>query len=164
MGFCPWNVGSPNSVLHNTKLEASHVMHDAEINDAIIKLYEKVKTYSAEDWWYFDVLLAIQLHKPLWSRQWWLVNARIPANKSEMMMNQYFAHLLSIRTVQNAPLERIGSLWEYFQMNLLNLFGACTLGPGWKIPSCLLWLCISLLYLRWCRQATKLSFLLKDVV
>jgi hypothetical protein len=38
-----------NSVLHNTKLEASCAMHDAEINDAITKLYEKVETYSAED-------------------------------------------------------------------------------------------------------------------
>ena len=38
-----------NSVLHNTKLEASHAMHDAEINDAITKLYKKVNTYSAED-------------------------------------------------------------------------------------------------------------------
>jgi hypothetical protein len=34
-------------------------MHDAEINDAIIKLYKKVNTFSAEDWWYFNVLLAI---------------------------------------------------------------------------------------------------------
>jgi hypothetical protein len=36
-------------------------MCDAEINDALTKLYEKVDTYSAEDRWYFDVLLAIQL-------------------------------------------------------------------------------------------------------
>jgi hypothetical protein len=58
-------------------------MREAEINDAINNLYEKVDTYSAKDWWYFDVLLAIQLHNPLWSRQQWLVNARILANKSE---------------------------------------------------------------------------------
>jgi hypothetical protein len=38
-----------NSVLHDMKLEASCVMHDAEINDAITKLYEKVDTYSTED-------------------------------------------------------------------------------------------------------------------
>jgi hypothetical protein len=38
-----------NSVLHDTKLKASHAMHDAEINDAITKLHEKVDTYSAED-------------------------------------------------------------------------------------------------------------------
>jgi hypothetical protein len=38
-----------NSVLHDTKLEASRAMRDAEINDAITKLYEKVNTYSAED-------------------------------------------------------------------------------------------------------------------
>jgi hypothetical protein len=49
MGFAHEMWDHQNSVLHNTKLEASHVMHDAEINDAIIKLYEKVKTYSAED-------------------------------------------------------------------------------------------------------------------
>jgi hypothetical protein len=147
-----------NSVLHNTKLGASRAMRDAEINDAIAKLYKKVDTYSAEDWWYFDVPLALRLCKPLWLRQRWLVNARILANKSEdqaligqTMMNQYFAHLPSIRTVQNASLERIGSVWEYFQTNLLNLFGARTPGPGWKIPSHSLWLGISLLYLCWCR-------------
>jgi hypothetical protein len=28
-------------------------------------------------------------------------------------------------------LERIGSVREYVQTNLLNLFGARTLGPGW---------------------------------
>jgi hypothetical protein len=44
-------------------------MHDAEINDAITKLYEKVNTYSAEDRWYFDVPLAIRLCKPLRSRK-----------------------------------------------------------------------------------------------
>jgi hypothetical protein len=71
-----------NSVLHDTKLEASRVMRDAEINDAITKLYEKVNTHSAEDQWYFDVLLAIRLRKPLRSRRRWLVNARILANKS----------------------------------------------------------------------------------
>jgi hypothetical protein len=33
----------------------------------------------------------------------------------------------------------------------MNLFGARTPGPGWKTSSHLLWLGISLLYLRWCR-------------
>jgi hypothetical protein len=75
-----WN--HRTSVLHDSKLEASCVMHDAKINDAITKLYEKVDTYSTEDQWCFDVLLAIQLHKPLRSRQCWLVNARILAKKS----------------------------------------------------------------------------------
>ena len=41
-------------------------------------------------------------------------------------MNQYFTHLPSIRTVRNASLERIGSVREYVQTNLLNLFGART--------------------------------------
>jgi hypothetical protein len=114
-------------------------MHDAEINDAITKLYEKVDTYSAEDWWYFEVPLTIRLRKPLRSRQRWLVNARILANKSadwatirHTILNQYFTHLPSIRTVRNVSLERIGSVREYVQTNLLNLFGARTPGPGWK--------------------------------
>jgi hypothetical protein len=48
-----------NAVLHNTQLEScSRKMREAEINDVIIKLYEQVNTYSAEDWWYFDILLA----------------------------------------------------------------------------------------------------------
>jgi hypothetical protein len=114
-------------------------MRDAEINNEIAKLYEKVDTYSAEDWWYFEVPLTIQLRKPLWSRWRWLVNARILANKladratiGQMTLNQYFTHLPSIRTVQNASLKRIGSVQEYVQTNLLNLFGARTPGPGWK--------------------------------
>jgi hypothetical protein len=36
-----------NAILHNTQLEASQLMRDA---DAITKLYDKVDTYSAEDW------------------------------------------------------------------------------------------------------------------
>jgi hypothetical protein len=40
-------------------------MRDAEINNAIVKLYDKIKSYSAEDRWYFDVPLAIRLRKPL---------------------------------------------------------------------------------------------------
>jgi hypothetical protein len=126
-----------NTVLHDTKLEASRAMREAEINDAITKLYEKVDTYAAEDRWYFDVPLAIRLRKPLRSRRRWLVNARILANKSadratigQTTLNQYFTHLPSIRTVRNASLERIGSAREYVQTNLLNLFGARTQGPG----------------------------------
>jgi hypothetical protein len=34
-------------------------MRDANLNDAITKLYKKVDTYSAEDWWYVDVPLAM---------------------------------------------------------------------------------------------------------
>jgi hypothetical protein len=47
-------------------------------------------------------------------------------------LNQYFTHLPSIMTVQNASLKMIGSVQEYFQTNLLNLFGARMPGPGWK--------------------------------
>jgi hypothetical protein len=49
-----------------------------------------------------------------------------------MTLNQYFTHLPSTRTVRNVSLKRIGSVREYVQMNLLNLFGTRTLGPGWK--------------------------------
>jgi hypothetical protein len=92
-------------------------MREAEINDAITKLYDKVGTYSADDQWYFDLHLAIRLRKPLRSRRRWLVNARILVNKSadcasigQTTMNQYFAHIPSIRTVRNASLERIESV------------------------------------------------------
>jgi hypothetical protein len=54
------------------------------------------------------------------------------ARIGQTTLNQYFTHLPSVRTVRNASLERIGSVQEYFQMNLLNLFGARMLGPGWK--------------------------------
>jgi hypothetical protein len=70
-------------VLHNTQLESSRMMRNAEINDAIMKLYEKVDTYVAEDQWYFALPLMLQLRKPLRSRRRWLVNARILVNKSE---------------------------------------------------------------------------------
>jgi hypothetical protein len=57
--FCSEMWEHRNAVLHNTQLEScSRKMREAEINDAIIKLYEQVNTYSAEDWWYFDILLA----------------------------------------------------------------------------------------------------------
>jgi hypothetical protein len=106
-----------NSVLHDTNLAASQAMHEAEINDAITKLYDKVDTYSADDRWYFDMPLAIRQRKPLRSRGRWLVNARILVNKSadcasigQTTMNQYFAHIPSIRTVRNSSLERIESV------------------------------------------------------
>jgi hypothetical protein len=140
-------------------------MHDAEINDAITKLYEKVDTYSAEDWWYFDVPLAIWLRKPLRSRQRWLVIARILANNSadqamirQTILNQYFTHLLSIWTVWNASLETdwissrvcpdesIESIWCPYAGSRLK-----------KIPSHSLWLGISLLYLCWCRRPSYYS-------
>jgi hypothetical protein len=102
--------------------------------------------------------LAIRLRKPLRSRRRWLVNAWILVNKSadcasigQMMMNQYFAYILSIWTVRNASLERIESIRGYIQTNLLSLWGSRTPGPGWKLSSCLLWYCISLFYLRWHR-------------
>jgi hypothetical protein len=53
-----------NSILHDTQLESSRQMRDAEINDAIMNLYENVDSYSAEDKRYFDVPLTIRLCKP----------------------------------------------------------------------------------------------------
>jgi hypothetical protein len=57
-----------NAVLHNTQLESSRKMREAEINYAITKMYEQVDTYSAEDRWNFDIPLATRLCKPLRSR------------------------------------------------------------------------------------------------
>jgi hypothetical protein len=98
-----------------------------------------VDMYSAEDRWYFDVALAIQLRKPLRSRWRWLINARILVNKladrtslGQTTMNQYYAHLPSFWTVQNASLERIESVRTYVQTSLLNFMGSRTLAPGWK--------------------------------
>jgi site-specific DNA-cytosine methylase len=155
-----------NAVLHNTQLESSRMIQHAEINDAIMKLYEKVNTYSAEDCWCFNLPLALWLRKSLRSRRRWLVNTRILVNKSEqfamigqMMMNQYYPHLLSARTVTNRTLERIASAPHYFQMSLLNLWNPQQ-GAGWKVsPSHLLWLGIILLYLRWCRWPSYHSWL-----
>jgi hypothetical protein len=37
-----------NSLLDNTKIEVSYLIHDAEINDAITRLYGKMDIYTAE--------------------------------------------------------------------------------------------------------------------
>jgi hypothetical protein len=139
-------------------------MRDA---DAITKLYDKVDTYSAEDWWYFDAPLVIWLCKPLRSCCQWLVNVHILVEKSEQWamssqrtLNQYNPHLPSLRTVQNATLEWIGSVWQYFQTNLLNLWSSQTPGPVEKKIQ-LLWFSFTLSLLA---QVTKLSFLTNDVV
>jgi hypothetical protein len=99
-----WEHGT--DVPHDTQLEDSCQLRDAEINNAITKLYKKVDTYSAEDRWYFDFPLAICLSKPLRSRRRWLFNARILLDKSEQCamsgqhtLNQYYTHLPSMRTV-----------------------------------------------------------------
>jgi hypothetical protein len=91
-------------------------MLEADVNDAITKIYVKVDTYLAEDQWYFDMPLAIRLCKPLRLSQRWLTNARILVDKSaqraaigQTMMNQYYPHLLSVRTVMNGSLEQIAS-------------------------------------------------------
>jgi hypothetical protein len=128
------------------------------------KLYTQVDVFAAEDCWYFDVPLMLWLCKPLQSRRWWLINARILANKSEqptmigqMTLNQHYPHLPSTRTVTNGTLERIASARQYIQTSLSNLWNP-QWGDGWKIsPSCLLWLGICLLYLHWCRQPSLYS-------
>jgi hypothetical protein len=123
-----------------------------------------VDTYSADDRWYFDMPLAIWLRKPLRWRRRWLVNARILVNKladrtsiGQTTMNQYFAHIPSIRAVRNASLERIESFRGYIQTNLLSLWGSRMPGPGWKLSSRSLWSCISLFYLRWRRRQNYYS-------
>jgi hypothetical protein len=119
-----------NEVLHNTELESSRKMRDADINDAITKLYEKKDTYAAKDCWYFEKLpLVLRLRKPLRSRRRWLANARILANKSEhhamigqTMLNQYYQHLPSVRTSVSGTREQIVSVRQYIQTSLLNLW------------------------------------------
>jgi len=81
--FCSEMWEHRNAVLHNTQLESSRKMREAEINDAITKLYDQVDAYSAEDRWYFDIPWATRLCKPMRSRRRWLINARILANKSD---------------------------------------------------------------------------------
>jgi hypothetical protein len=153
-----------NVVLHDTQLESSQMVWNAETNDAITKLYAQVDVFVAEDRWYFDVPLMLRLRKPLRSRRRWLINARILANKSEqrttigqMTLNHYYPHLPSMRTVTNGTLEWIASARQYIQTSLSNLWNPQR-GDGWKIsPSCWLWLGIYLLYLRWCRQPSLYS-------
>ncbi len=50
-----------NAVLHDMQLESSQMVQNVEINDAIMKLYVQVDAYAAEDHWYFDVPLMLQL-------------------------------------------------------------------------------------------------------
>jgi len=54
-----------NAVLHDMQLEASRRIQDADLNDAITKLYEKIDTYAAQDRWYFDIPLVLRLKKSL---------------------------------------------------------------------------------------------------
>ena len=58
-----------NSILHNSQLEASHKICNAQINDEITKLYANIDKYEVADRWYFDLPLALQLCKPLRSQQ-----------------------------------------------------------------------------------------------
>jgi hypothetical protein len=118
-----------NAVLHDTQLESSRTVQNAEINDGIMKLYAQVDAYVAEDRWYFDVPLTLRLQKPLRSRCRWLINARILVNKSKQRttigqttLNQYYPHLPSTRTVTNGTLEQIASARRYIQTSLLNLW------------------------------------------
>jgi hypothetical protein len=62
-----------NAVLHDTQLDSSRMVRNAETNNAITKLYAQVDVFAAEDRWYFDVPLTIRLCKPLRSRCQWLI-------------------------------------------------------------------------------------------
>jgi hypothetical protein len=48
-----------NAVLHNMQLESSRMIQNAEINDMITKIYEKVDTYLADEHWYLNLPLAL---------------------------------------------------------------------------------------------------------
>jgi hypothetical protein len=50
-----------NGVLHDMQLESSQMVQNAEINDAIMKLYAQVHAYAAKDCWYFDFPLTLRL-------------------------------------------------------------------------------------------------------
>jgi hypothetical protein len=53
------------------------------------------------------------------------------ASIGQMMMNQYYPHLPSVRIVTNASLvEWIGSAQCYIQMNLLTLWHSRMTGPS----------------------------------
>ena len=71
-----------NSILHDSQLEASRKIRDAQINDEITKLYANIDNYDVADRWYFELPLALRLRRPLRSRRRWLMNARILVDKS----------------------------------------------------------------------------------
>jgi hypothetical protein len=128
------STGTQFCTKHNLKHRR---MCNAEINDAIMKLYENVESYTAEYCSYFDLPLALRLCKPLWLWHWWLINARILVSKSEkcarighMMLNQYYPHLTSARTLPNQP-RQIESIQQYVQTSLWNLLSP-QLVSGWK--------------------------------
>jgi len=101
-----------NAVLHDTQLEASRKIRDADINDEITKLYENIESYAAEDRWYFEMPLALRLRKPLRSRRRWLVLARTLAAKSgyrttigQMPITAFFQPVRSFRRAVYTVLE-----------------------------------------------------------
>ena len=56
-----------NSILHDSQLEASRKIRDAQINDEITKLYANIDNYDVTDRWYFELPLALRLRRPLQS-------------------------------------------------------------------------------------------------
>jgi len=102
-----------NNVLHDTSIEASRMIRDAEINKEIEHLYDQVETFASEDRWYFETLpLALRLRKPLRSRRRWLVNARVLAAKSgyratigQTQLTAYFQVIQSHRVVTDNSLD-----------------------------------------------------------
>ena len=88
-----------NLILHDSQLEASHKIWDAQINDEITKLYANIDNYDVANRWYFELPLALRLCRPLQLQRRWLMNAQILVNKSatHAMLGQtnlttYFPH------------------------------------------------------------------------
>jgi hypothetical protein len=76
------------------------------------------------------------------------------------MLNQYFPHLRSARTVPNQT-GRIESIWQYVQTRLWNLWNLPPLVSRWKSTSHLLWFCIFKFVWSLPVQGTKLILLKK---
>lgn len=71
-----------NDVFHDSKLEASRQIRDANINNEIKKLYDNKASYDVTDHWYFEMPLALRLKELVRSRRRWLERARALAAKS----------------------------------------------------------------------------------
>jgi len=58
-----------NKCLHDSSSEDYQKMKGAAVNVEMQRLYNNITSYAAEDRWHFDLPLALQLKKPLHSRQ-----------------------------------------------------------------------------------------------
>jgi hypothetical protein len=119
-----------NTILRNHEFEASRMIRDADINDAITNLYANIETYNVEDQWYFDMPLALHLKKPLRSCQRWFTNAKLLVAKSHSRINigqvpltTYYPTVSLNRTVANHSLGPFHMVPQYVQTTLTSLFG-----------------------------------------